>query len=155
MNRRIVRSLVASFVLAIALAAPGLAHAAAPAFVQTIDAQSVVNDGNTLTLTVSAAGVAAGDTVLVVGSKGVDDAAIASVTDSKGNVYTVDKQLHGPGGTGMSTTVVSGYMANGLAPGDTITIQYEGTASYSNKIGAAYEFSGIAGNDIPRAREAF
>jgi hypothetical protein len=133
-------------VLAVAaafFAAPGVALAA-PAFVQTVGTSSVTDGLNTLTVTVGSAGVAAGDTLLVVGGKGNDQQALASVTDSRGNAYSVDRNFHGNAGSGMSMGVASGYLATGLSPGDTITVTYEGTASYSNRFGAVYDFSGVA-----------
>ena len=84
-------------------------------FVQTVASRSVTDDAsNTLALTVPAAGVAAGDTLIVVGAKGNDQAAIASAADSRGNVYRVDRQLHGAVNSGMSMTVVSGYITSPL-----------------------------------------
>src|SRR5207237_5713642 len=55
-----------------------------PVFAQTVASRSVTDDAsNTLALTVPAAGVAAGDTLIVVGAKGNDQAAIASAADRK------------------------------------------------------------------------
>jgi hypothetical protein len=117
----------------------------APVFVQTVDNKSVTDGAsNTLKLTAPSTGVAAGDTVIVVGAKGLNDQAIASVADSRGNAYTVDKTFHGPSGSNTAIGVASAYVSNALQPGDTITITYEGTASYTNRFGAAYEFAGIA-----------
>src|SRR5438445_6971060 len=128
--------------LALFAAAPAVA---APSLVGTIDTQSVLDGrSNDLTLTVGAAGVAAGDSVIVVGSKGVDQEAVASVTDSRGNAYQVDRQLHGLPYSGMSMTVASGAIATALQPGDEITLHYEGTTGYTNRFGGAYEFSGLA-----------
>src|SRR5438445_7377212 len=130
-------------VFAIAVAASP-ASAATPSFVGVVASRSVVDSGSQLVLTVPAGGVAAGDTVTVIGAKGKDQEAVASVTDSRGNVYRVDRQLHGALNSGMSMTVLSGYVATALLAGDTITIQYEGAAAYSNRFGAAYDFSGLA-----------
>lgn len=138
-----VKKLFLCAALVAALVAPASAFAA-PAYVGVVDSRAVVDTGNTLALTVGAGGVAAGDTAIVVGAKGNDQEAIASVTDARGNAYRVDQQLHGPLYTGMSMTVVSAYVTTALQPGDTITIQYEGAAAYTNRFGAAYDFSGLA-----------
>src|SRR4051794_1989163 len=130
-------------VLALGAAAPAIALAA-PTLVQTVATRSVTDGLNTLTLTVPAAGVAAGDTVIVVGAKGNDQQALASISDSRGNTYTVDRNFHGVAGSSMSAGVGSGYIATPLSAGDTITITYEGAGSYSNRFGAAYDFSGLA-----------
>src|SRR5438105_12864905 len=130
--------------IALALVKPAAADAA-PVLVQTIDNKSVTDDlTNTLALTVPAGGVAAGDTVIVVGAKGMDSQAIASVADARGNAYTIDRNFHGPAGTGLATTIASGYVTTALQAGDQITVTHDGTTGYTNRYAAAYDFAGLA-----------
>jgi hypothetical protein len=129
----------------LALAGPAMA---APAFVATVSTRAVTDDAsNTLALTVGAAGVAAGDTVIVVAGKGKEQQAVASVTDSRGNAYTIDQSVHGPTGSGIGIGVASARISAALVAGDAITVTYEGTTAYTNRFAAAYEFSGISTAD--------
>jgi hypothetical protein len=116
-----------------------------PRFVKDLGQRSVVNSAdNQLSLTVPAGGVAVGDTVVLVASKGKDDQAVASVADSKGNTYAVDDNARGSVGSGIGMGTASAYVTTPLAAGDTITITYEGTTSYTNRWAIAYEFGGLA-----------
>lgn len=79
-----------------------------PAFVKTIDTESVLDGANdTLTLTVPAGSVPIGDTVFVVGAKGRDAQAVLRVTDSKGNTYAVDQNKHSSVGSNLGARVAS------------------------------------------------
>ena len=126
-----------------------------PAFVKTIDTESVLDGANdTLTLTVPAGSVPIGETVFVVGAKGRDAQAVLRVTDSKGNTYAVDQNKHSSVGSNLGARVASAYVTTALAAGDTITIEYEGAVAYSNRWGAAYEFSGLAAGGIDASATA-
>jgi len=124
--------------------APAAGAAPIPALVKAVATNSVVDTGNTLTLAITGTGVAFDDTVVVVGSKGRNSETLASVTDRAGNAYSLDVAVHGGAGSNIGLGVAHGYMTNGLAPGDTIILTYEGAARYTNRFGAAYEFSGLA-----------
>jgi hypothetical protein len=52
--------------------------------------------------------------------------------------------MAGGAGSGMGYAIASGFAVTALAGGDTITIAYEGTTSFSNRWGIAYDFSGLA-----------
>ncbi len=96
---------------------------------------------NTLVLTVPAAGVAQGNTVIIFAGNNYSGVSAASVADSKGNIYTQDS-ISANSSNGTITTVLSGYMTNGLAAGDTIRVTYSAAASM--RLALATEWNGIA-----------
>ncbi|HXH26290.1 MAG TPA: Ig-like domain-containing protein, partial [Candidatus Acidoferrum sp.] len=94
------------------------------------------------TITVPAAGVAQGNTiVMTVGNSGNDGVTVKSVTDSRGNTYTVDANKSQISFF-ENTAVASGYMATALQPGDKVIVTLTGTATIF--AGLASEWSGIA-----------
>lgn len=93
--------------------------------------------GTTSVITVGAAGVAAGNHIIIVGTlQGTN--VVTSVTDTAGNTYTVDKTV--VTAAIAPTQVCSAHVTNALVNGNTITI------NHASSVGAflAEEFSGIA-----------
>ncbi len=92
--------------------------------------------GTTLTVTVPAAGVAAGNTVLV--SFAMDPVSgTVSGTDSRGNTYTDDSDIMNGtsgSGTGVRTVVLSAPVTTALVSGDTITITFPSVGSKAASI---------------------
>ncbi len=116
--------------LAGALAMAGSAFASIGVPVSVGQANSITT-GTTLTVTVPAAGVAAGNTVLV--SFAMDPVSgTVSVADSRGNTYTDDADIMNGtsgSGTGVRTVVLSAPVTTALVSGDTITITFPSVGS--------------------------
>jgi hypothetical protein len=112
------------------------------AFVQDLGTASAGNTGNSVALTVGSRGVAQGDTVVVWAGMSSKTIAVSSVTDSRGNTYTVDATVN-HGVTSLNSYVASGYIATALLPGDTITVTFS-VFLYSARLVAGAEFRGIA-----------
>jgi len=89
-------------------------------------------------ITVPAAGVAAGNTVVIRVTLRNPSSGTISATDSRGNTYTVDANV--ANGTSMRTTLVSAYIGTALASGDTITVSHPSSGSSAAVAG---EYSGI------------
>jgi hypothetical protein len=111
------------------------------AFVKQLGTNSQTNGGGTVTLAVPFAGVAQGDTVMVWAAMSGSGTTISSITDSRGNSYTVDSTIINAS-FGFNTFIGSGYAATALAAGDTITVAFS-ASYYSLRLVAAAEFSGI------------
>jgi hypothetical protein len=110
-----------------------------PAFVTSNSNAS----GTTLPLTVPAGGVAAGS-VLLIYAGAVDTAAVlSSVSDSRGNAYTVDRTRARL--TNITASVASGIIVTALQSGDTITLTY---TVGSGKGAGAYSVTGLASSSI-------
>jgi hypothetical protein len=105
-----------------------------PAFVQDLG-----NAGGTTAAQVITVGASttAGDRVIIAG-RAVQGGGITSVTDSRGNTYTVDKAATG---TESASSVASANLATALQSGDTITVSF--SAAIHNSA-AAIEASGIS-----------
>lgn len=138
--------------LALAMVVPSLgfalfsqAHAAATiSLVKEVGSVQYVNNTMvpSVTIPVPASGVAAGDTlILTAGNSGNDKTHVSGVTDSRGNSYTVDGNISQISYF-ENTSVVSGYVATALQPGDNITVTFNNPASIIEVL--ATEWSGIA-----------
>jgi chitodextrinase len=113
------------------------------AFVKSLGTATAENTGGSLALTVPAGGVAAGDTVVVAADmSGGGGVTISTITDTRGNTYTVDSTLKHPS-TGVNTFIGSGYIATPLQAGDKITITFA-ASYYSERVMAATEFRGLS-----------
>ena len=79
--------------------------------------------------------------LVVLHGRGGGGTVFSSVSDSKGNTWTID---HGTGNSGTAATIsiASSVLTSTLTTSDTITVVYTGTAATSRTM-AAYEFSGI------------
>lgn len=96
---------------------------------------------NTLTLTVPAAGVAQGNTVIIFAGSNYGNVVVSSATDTKGNTYTVDNTRSNTS-NGTNTTILSAYMTTGLVGGNTINLTYSGVSQI--RVALATEWNGIA-----------
>jgi hypothetical protein len=94
-----------------------------------------------LSIKVPATGVAAGNTVIVTAGNSSSNVVVSSVTDSRGNVYSVDV-TRSSNSTSTNTNIISSYISTPLQFGDTITVNFSGQASFLMAL--ASEWSGIA-----------
>ena len=111
---------------------------AAAAFVKSLGNATLSRSGNAnLTFSVSSAGVAAGNTVVLAVTAGTF-AGPVGCTDSKGNVYTVDADIRGSS----RLFVCSSRNVAALGPNDSITATYPGFSGLSAVV--AGEYRGIS-----------
>src|SRR5437773_2352817 len=108
------------------------------AFVQDIGTATANSTGTTTTVSVPAAGVAAGDSIILTFTCG-DVAGDFSATDSAGNTYTVD--IQGTKAGLVRTAILSAHNVNTLVQNDTITVTHPST---DRRLLTADEFSGLA-----------
>lgn len=108
------------------------------AFVQHVGDSATKASGATVAITVPAAGVTAGNSVIVyvasVTAQGI------SVSDTAGNTYSVDADVSN--GTAVRTFIAAAHNVAALASGDTITVTW--AAAVSVKAVSVDEFSGLA-----------
>jgi hypothetical protein len=134
---------VAVVVWTVAAIVVGAAGSAAGAItrVKEIGVNGLRSSGTSLSVTVPAGGVAAGNTVVVTFA--VDPAAGAvTCSDSGGNVYSVDADVaNGTDTTGVRTVVCSANVGTALLSGDTITVSHPTAVARAM---AASEFAGMA-----------
>ena len=134
----------ALFLTTLFAAALQLAYApqavAAIAFVKNVGFGGNQAIGTSISITVPAGGVAAGNTLIV--SFAMDPASGAvSCTDTKGNAYTAAVDVtNGSGTSGVRTVVFSARIVTALVPGDTITVSYPSVVADAVSIN---EFSGL------------
>src|SRR6266849_9657602 len=138
--------LAARVLLALALVVgPAASEAkAAIAFVANVGANGTKTTGTLISVTVSAGGVAAGDTLIV--SLAMDPrSGTVDCTDTKGNVYSKDADVtNGSGTSGVRTVVFSAPITIGLTSGDMITITHPSIAARAMSVN---EFSGVTTMD--------
>jgi len=67
---------------------------------------------------------------------------VNSITDTRGNAYTVDATVNHTG-TSLNSYIGSGYVSTALQAGDKITVTFS-TSLYSTRMVSAADFSGIA-----------
>ena len=114
-------------------------------FVKTVGTGTASRSGNaTLSIPVAAAGVAAGNWVIVSASVGTFGGAV-TCTDTKGNTYTVDADISAVG----RQFVCSGKATTALTSSDRITLTYPGFSGVSTAI--ATEFAGVTAVDQRRS----
>ena len=131
--------LAVAFQLAVALWPAQRAHAAAT-FVKTIGANSTQSTGTTLSVTVPAAGVSAGRSIIVAfGMSGT--AGTVSCADSAGNAYTVDASVINSTAKTTRSVVCSAHNVAALSSGNTITVT---SPSSATRVLSAFEFSGLS-----------
>ena len=110
-------------------------------FVKTIGTGTISRSGNsTMTITVPAAGVASGNTVIVAASVGTFGGAVGC-SDTKGNSYTIDADVSSVA----RQFVCSSHVTNALTSSDMISLTYPGFSGMTTAI--ASEFSGISSVD--------
>lgn len=111
------------------------------AFVKTVGTGGNASVSTTTAITVPAAGVAAGNALVV--SFAMDPATgTVSCGDSRGNAYTRDADLaNGSAAAGVRTVVCSARMTTALAAGDVVTVTHPAVAAKAISVN---EFAGIA-----------
>jgi hypothetical protein len=114
------------------------------ALVQDFQVENAFSD---TVLAVPAGGVAVGNTLILSIAFGSDGNTVSSVTDTKGNSYSV-RQTQAGSGDNRAIVVVSGYMTSALTSSDTITIDDANSdGCYVN----ASEFSGLAPSSFDKS----
>jgi Big-like domain-containing protein len=111
--------------------------AIAPALVGNVGQATCGSTSNAVT--VPAAGVAAGNTVIVRATIRGSGAGAVSATDTRGNTYTNDKDV--TGSNSMRVVVLSAHVGTALQSGDVITVTHP-SGSATAVVASAY--SGIA-----------
>jgi hypothetical protein len=97
---------------------------AAPVYDASVGTAFSTTAVQTLTVTVGAGGVAAGDVVFITAAWNDSSRTIASVTDSKSNTYRVDVNAGPRAGTSDWVGVACGYMTTALVNTDTIVVHW-------------------------------
>jgi hypothetical protein len=113
-------------------------------FVRDLGVASAANTGQTVQLTLASA-VAQGHTVIVAAGITSWGILVNSITDSRGNTYTVDATVNHTS-TSLNSYLGSGYIATALQAGDKITVTFS-TSLYSARLISAADFSGIASSN--------
>jgi hypothetical protein len=115
--------------------APGIA------FIKHVGSGGDTTLGTSAAITVPAAGVAAGNTLIV--TVAMDPASgTVSCGDSQGNVYTQDADVpNGTGTAGVRTVVFSAPMTTALGAGDTVSVSFPTVAAKGVSVD---EFAGLA-----------
>jgi hypothetical protein len=110
-------------------------------FVADLGTANAANTGQSVQLTLGSP-VAQGHTVIVAAGINSWGILVNSITDTRGNTYTVDATVNHTG-TSLNSYLGSGYVATALQPGDKITVTFS-TSLYSTRLISAADFSGIA-----------
>src|SRR5438874_631764 len=132
------RAAVATLALAFLFSLAASEAHADIALVQEIGTATANTTGTTTAISVPAAGVAAGDSIILTFTCG-DVVGDFSATDSAGNTYTVD--IQGTKAGLVRTAILSAHNVNTLVQNDTITVTHP---SMDRRLLTADEFSGLA-----------
>lgn len=109
------------------------------AFVKTLGSANSKSSATTIQIaSLPAAGVAAGDTVVVAVTGSTASIALSSVTDSKGNTYTI---LTDRAGTTSRLSIAASVISTALTTLDTITATF--ASAQGIRVIVANEFSGL------------
>jgi hypothetical protein len=115
--------------------------AGAIGFVKEIGNAGDTTTGTALSVAVPAAGVAAGNTLIVTFAMDPTSGTV-SCGDSQGNLYTKDADItNGSGTAGVRTVVCSGVVVTPLGTGDTVTVTHPTVAARTMSVN---EFTGVA-----------
>ena len=114
---------------------------AAISLVKEVGSASSSALGSTLTITVPATGVARGDTIVLFAGTSGSSNAVSTVTDSRGNVYTVDARRSSTASS-VNTNIVSAPVTTALVGGDTIRLTFND--SMSIRLAVATQWRGLA-----------
>lgn len=104
-------------------------------WVATVGVAGSSANSNHSTIT-SLVAVPVGDAIII--AAGSNGKAVSSVSDSKGNTYTIDG---GVTGTGTSCYLASTIVSTALAIGDTITVNF--AASVGGRVAVAEQYTGV------------
>ena len=111
-------------------------------FVREVQQWSVTNGTQDTAFTIAHA-VSQGDTLIIPWGNETDNVnVLASVTDSKGNSYSVLTPSNDADNSYISCGIAYGYMTAALTTSDTITFHWTNTST-TVKYGTIFEFSGI------------
>ncbi|MBM2802689.1 MAG: hypothetical protein HW419_582 [Deltaproteobacteria bacterium] len=139
MKRR--NHLLASTILVLCTALFASPAAAQIAFVKTIATNATNTTGTSIAVTVPAAGVAAGNSIIVSFAMNPATGTV-SCADTASNSYGVDRDVvNGSGTSGVRTVILSADNVIALASGNTITCTHPSVAA---RAVSANEFSGLA-----------
>src|SRR5438034_651829 len=107
-------------------------------FVKNIGTNSSATTGTTIAVTVPAAGVATGDSVILTLAM-ADASGGVTATDSKGNTYSLAADI--TNASNVRTVILAAHNVTALVSGDTITVTHP---SASVRALSANEFSGLS-----------
>jgi hypothetical protein len=140
LGRAWARVMISTLIVFVNLAAVrAVPSSAAVSFVRHVGTASCGATSDTVT--VSAAGVSKGHTLVIrFLYRGTSTGAVTA-TDSRANIYTVDADAPG---SGVRSIVLSAYVSTALVPNDTITLYHPSGDATAVMID---EFSGIASTD--------
>jgi chitodextrinase/lysophospholipase L1-like esterase len=97
-------------------------------------------NANSLTITVPAAGVTKGDTIIIMAGNSGSSIYANKVTDTRGNAYKVDVRKSSTA-TSVNTTLLSATVNTALVGGDTIKITFSGSVGFLQAL--ATDWQGI------------
>ncbi len=126
-----------SLLIVVALACGNVSAQPPPTFVKTIGTNTATTSGTSISITVPAAGVAQGNTIIVALATS-DATGAVSCSDTQSNTYSVDASIINT--KGIRTAICSAYVATALVSGNTITFSHP---SVEVRAVSANEFSGI------------
>ncbi len=134
-------------ILVLALIALAVAPASATVtHVKSIGTATSKSSGTTISVTVPAGGVAAGNSIILM--LAMDQASgMVTATDSAGNVYTADASASNSGD--VRTVILAAHNVTALAPGQTITVTHP---SVTARALTANEFAGLLPNPLDRVQ---
>ncbi|MBL8046477.1 MAG: hypothetical protein JNL09_08050, partial [Anaerolineales bacterium] len=113
---------------------------AAIGFIKEVGTASTKTAGTATSITVPAGGVTAGNSLIVLFSMNDNSNAVA-VTDSRGNVYTVDADANAGTNDRVRTVILSAHNVTALNAGDLITVTHTSIGARSLSV---VEFTGLA-----------
>src|SRR5213595_1125941 len=132
------RRAVATLALALLLSLAASEARAVIAFVKNIGTNSSATTDTTITVTVPAAGVATGHSVILTLAM-ADASGGVTATDSKGNTYSLAADI--TNASNVRTVILAAHNVTALVSGDTITVTHP---SASVRALSANEFSGLS-----------
>src|SRR5438093_1808002 len=132
------RRVVATLALGLLFTITASEARAGIAFVKNIGTSASATTGTTIAVTVPAAGVAAGDSIILTLAMG-DAIGTVSATDSKGNSYSVAADV--TNAANVRTVMLAAHNVTALASGDTITVTHPSVTARGL---SANEFSGLS-----------
>jgi hypothetical protein len=113
------------------------------AFVKNIGTNQIKGTGTSISVTVPAAGVKAGNSIIVTFAMDSYTGSV-SVSDSKGNTYTLDADVGATGAADkVRTLIFSAHNVAALESGDTITVTHPSPIDWARRAVSANEFSGL------------
>src|SRR6266480_950139 len=137
-TRQPARRAVATLAVALLFSLAASEARAVIAFVKNIGTNSSATTDTTIAVTVPAAGVATGDSVILTLAM-ADASGGVTATDSKGNTYSLAADI--TNASNVRTVILAAHNVTALVSGDTITVTHP---SASVRALSANEFSGLS-----------